>query len=202
LAVDTAGNVDLTAVGNAGVDAVGPARHILVKFASSDGAVVWGPIDSGPSAVFSVVGVDPNDPNGDVYLGGYFGSGQDFGAGRLDVQGLPPFVAKYSGADGARLWASYATVVCPQGHSTCGDSFATAERDRLSVVPLNISFDTTGNVVLGTFGNAVIGGGIDLGGHRLWTRHLPHLQLEQRLPRRVRTRRHARVGQADPADSG
>jgi hypothetical protein len=163
LAVDSVGNVILTAAGNAAFPAVDPARHILVKFASSDGAVVWGPIDSGPSAIFSVVGVDPNDPNGDVYVGGYFGAGQDFGAGPLDVQGLPPFLAKYRGADGTRLWVSHATVVCPQGHSTCGDSFATLERDRLSVVPLNISFDTAGNVVLGTFGNAVVGGGIDFG---------------------------------------
>jgi hypothetical protein len=162
LSLDAAGNAVLTTMGNEGGDAQAPARHGLVKLAASDGATMWA-LDSGPNAVFSVAGTDPNDPSGAVYASGYFGTGQDFGSGPVTTAGLPPFIAKYRGVDGTLLWAKYPTVICLPGQTTCGDSFATAETDRRNAEGLDISFDVAGNVVLGAYGNPVVGGGLDFG---------------------------------------
>jgi len=163
LSVDSSDNVVLATMGNEGGDAFGPARHNLVKLAASNGAALWPhPVDAGLYSVFSVAGVDPRDPNGDVYASGYYGSLQNFGTGPLTVDGLPPFIAKYSGVDGSRLWANPATAVC-LGQSHCGDTLTTTETLRRNIEGLNISFDQAGSVVLGSYGNAIVGGGINFG---------------------------------------
>src|SRR4029077_640028 len=67
--------------------------------------------------------------------------------------GYPPFIVKYD-ASGGFKWANYATEVCPPSPSACAGSFVTG---------VGISFDPAGDVILSSFGDPVVGGGIDFG---------------------------------------
>jgi hypothetical protein len=133
----------------------------LRKFSPDGLLLLPAPIHAPPNVVFTVAGLDPN---GEVYAGGYLQSGANFGDGVITVNGLVPFLAKYSGDSGEFEWVEYANVVCPPFIETCGDALdAFAITQRREVQAVSIDFDAAGNVLLGSYGNAVRGGAIDFG---------------------------------------
>jgi hypothetical protein len=137
----------------------GTGNGTVRKMSGKDGSILWSK-DSGANVVYGVGAVDGV---GDVYLSGYLQSGQDFGGGPISVTGLPPFVAKFHGADGSFVWASHANAVCPLGMSTCAGVLNAFHSDVNEIQGASIGFDPSGNLVLGSFGNATLGGGIDFG---------------------------------------
>ncbi len=107
---------------------------------------------SGPTGSFSVATFDAT---GNVYATGYFGSGQDFGAGPITVSGLVPFIAKYD-TNGSFQWVQYPSLSC-EGAPNCDlSSSGTTEG-------VAIGFDPIGNVIFGSIGDPIVGGAIDFG---------------------------------------
>jgi len=175
----------------------------LLKLRGTDGQELW---RRGPNgARFSVAALDKSAHayGSDVYVGGYFGNGHDFGcgggAGPVTSNGLSPFIQKLSGSDGSCKWVNYATTSCPplpNGGNTCS-TLSDPETTRSQVEAISIGFDPSGNVVLGSFGNPALGGAIDFGagpfptyasrniflssyvpdgpsaGHLIWAKHIP-----------------------------
>jgi hypothetical protein len=131
----------------------------------------------------------------DIYVGGYLGAGADLGCPSGPVapmNGIVPFIERISGVNGNCVWVKYPNVVCPPGMSTCGGSMP--GNQSALVQGDAISFDPSGNVIFGTFGNPVVGGGIDFGvgtfpmyssnnifvsaygptdGHTIWAKQIP-----------------------------
>jgi hypothetical protein len=119
--------------------------------------------------------------DGDVYVSGYAGAGAKFGCVGQDVAcagvavtgpGLVPFVERMSGSNHSCKWVQFAKAVCPpiwkDGQwipgSSCGGSFTSPDSaSGPRVEGASIGFDPSGNVVLGSFGNPAVGGGLDFG---------------------------------------
>jgi hypothetical protein len=125
-----------------------------------DGTKPWtlGVPDPGYTT-FSVAAVDPND---DVYASGYMINPNANLGGSVGT--VPPtarrapFLLKY-GADGSLQWANYAEIVPPRqpGWPSTGCSASQVEG-------VGIGFDRNSkDVILASFGNASVGGGIDFG---------------------------------------
>jgi hypothetical protein len=175
----------------------------LLKLRGTDGQELWRRDPNG--ARFSVAALDKNAHayGSDIYVGGYFGNGHDFGcgggAGPVTSAGLSPFIQKLSGSDGSCKWVNYASTSCPplpNGGNTCS-TLSDSETTRSQVEAISIGFDPSGNVVLGSFGNPALGGAIDFGagpfptyasrniflssyvpdgpsaGHLIWAKHIP-----------------------------
>jgi len=139
VAVDASGNVVITGYFDTSVDFGGGLRStaggldiFVAKLSGVDGSHIWSKSLGGSgSDVPNAVAVDGN---GDVVLAGYFGDlfggTTNLGGGLLtSAGGEDMFVAKYSGATGAYLWAR-------QGGGS-GDDEAAA-----------VAVDGTGNVVV------------------------------------------------------
>jgi hypothetical protein len=134
----------------------------LRKVRGSDGSDLWHTF-GGASASLSVATFDKSHgPAGaDVYVGGYFQSGEDFASQfgcpsgpTGPIAGQPPYVMKLGGGDHHCKWIKAATTVCPPAPIPCGGS---------RVETVGLGFDPSGNVVAGSFGNPSLGGGIDFG---------------------------------------
>jgi hypothetical protein len=106
------------------------------------------------------------DKNGDVYATGVVEYGTNFGHGSITdfaTVNLPPVVVKY-GADSEFKWASWGKILCPgMVTGNCAPSYICAPGTQSAVVGLGLSFDASGNVVVASFGDSAIGGGIDFG---------------------------------------
>ena len=131
----------------------------LSKFFAGDRTLggsmpLWTKNVPGTNSVFTVASVDAS---GNVYAAGKFRSGNDFGGGPVNfgTGGLAPFIVKY-GPDGSFQWVSHATPICPPNRTDC-------QPPGQGVEGVSIGFDPNGDVILGSFGNPVIGGGIDFG---------------------------------------
>jgi hypothetical protein len=126
----------------------------------ADGSAPWTKT-AGANATYTVATADAT---GNIYAGGYFGYGHDFGAGVVANNfGLPPFIEKYA-KDGSFLWASYARTVCPTFRPNCSSdsvdavaiAFGPGGTDAAGgVVP--------GDVILASYGDPIPGGGLDFG---------------------------------------
>ena len=80
----------------------------------ADGSAAWSK-DFGGKGATTVAAVDAA---GNVYAGGNFGTGIDFGGGPITTTGLPPFIVKYD-SNGTFQWANHATTICAPGVLVC-----------------------------------------------------------------------------------
>jgi hypothetical protein len=124
----------------------------IKKFAR-DGAPLW---TQGLSRTGRVGAVDAT---GNVFVSGFF-TRYDFDLGGIlgpdDDRDTLSYLIKYD-ADGVFQWVRYPTTICP----VSGCRIQTEVRPR--VYGAGIGFDALGEVVLATFGDPYVGGGIDFG---------------------------------------
>jgi hypothetical protein len=117
---------------------------------------------AGIHATYLAAVVDKHD---NVYATGYFQSGQDFGAGPINSNGVLPFIVKY-GADGSAQGSNYPKASCPFGMQSCPSQYGglgSVSPVAFLVEGVSIGFDSSNNAILGSVGNPVLGGSIDFG---------------------------------------
>jgi alpha-tubulin suppressor-like RCC1 family protein len=114
-----------------------------------DGSQAWGG-NMFNSPYFSAAAVDPN---GNIYAGGISYSASNASVGT-------PFVRKFD-PNGNALWPapSSSAALCP----ALGSSLADGCMSHPPVQAVSMGFDGGGNIVLASFGNPAIGGGINFG---------------------------------------
>jgi HYR domain len=150
----------------------GPQGPQLQKLSGDDGSLRWpapkGPASPGTAALYTFATVDAQD---DIYVTGYFQAGADFGCGATSGSGVMPFLAKLDPA-GSCIWETHANIVCPPsppGTPPCGGVMVPPGMGLPSpalVAGMSIGFDNlggtgNGNVILGSFGNPTVAGGVN-----------------------------------------
>jgi hypothetical protein len=139
----------------------------LFKLDLATGASLWPPKPAPTHASYSVAAVSPQ---GLIYVGGTLEPGGAVFPGCepetiVVAAGLPPFLVVYD-QDGNCATVNPGLVACPPtppggwpngSSSPCDETLATGT---YRVDPSSITFDTTGNAIVASYGNPAPGGGV------------------------------------------
>jgi len=130
IAVDGSGNVTVTGIFDDTVNFGGGALYgwqdiFVAKYSGSNGTHMWSRSFGGSSSSDVVNGIAV-DSSGDVLLTGYFSYTADFGGGPVTSMSNSQdiFVVKYSGTNGAYVWArSFGSTSNEVGYGIATDSY-------------------------------------------------------------------------------